>query len=240
MNNPLVSIIIPVLNAELYLAEAIASVLSQTYSPLEIIVVGGLSTDNTEKIAKSYQQVRYIHQTGKGIWNAFNEGIDAARGELIAFLSADDLWAPNKLSFQVDYLLRHPEIQYTITRVKFVLLPGYTMPPNFKPELLSGDYGIRLLESLVVRKSLFDQIGKFNSQLTFAADTDWFARIKDRNISMGIISEVLLYKRIHDSNLSLSNVRGHQEILLKILRESFQRQRYQDDKRIHQNDVSVS
>ena len=234
MNIPLVSIIIPVLNAERYLAEAIDSVLSQTYERYEIIVVGGQSTDNTEKIAKSYKQVRYIHQTGKGIWDAFNEGIDGSGGEFVAFLSADDLWAPNKLSLQVDYLLRHPEIQYTITRVKFFLSPGYPIPPNFKPELLSGDYAIRLLESLVARKSLFDdEIGKFNSQLTLAADIHWFARLKDRNIPMGVISEVLIYKRIHDENLSLSNLRGHQEILLKILKESIKRQRCQDDKRIH-------
>lgn len=119
MEKPLVSVIMAVKNGERFLAEAIESVLSQTYEPYEIIVVDGQSTDRTEKIAKSYKPVRYIRQTGKGVADAYNVGIDAARGEFVAFLSHDDLWAPNKLSVQVDYLIGQPEIQYTVAKAKF-------------------------------------------------------------------------------------------------------------------------
>ncbi|MCU0517011.1 MAG: glycosyltransferase [Oscillatoria sp. Prado101] len=67
MEKPLVSVIIAVKNGERFLAEAIESVLSQTYEPYEIIAVDGQSTDSTEKVAKSYKQVRYIRQTGQGV-----------------------------------------------------------------------------------------------------------------------------------------------------------------------------
>jgi glycosyltransferase involved in cell wall biosynthesis len=214
-------------NGERYLAQAIDSVISQTYQPDEIIVVDGQSTDNTEKIATSYPQVRYIRQTGQGVADAYNLGIDEARGELISFLSHDDLWTPNKLSVQVDYLMRHPEIQYTVCKVKFFLQEGYSIPPGFKTELLQGEYVCRIMETLVARKNLFQEIGKFNPDFSRAEDVDWYARAKDRNIPMAMMPEVLLHKRVHDANTSLSDLQLNNQLLLKILKESMARQRQQ-------------
>lgn len=226
MNTPLVSVIIAVKNGEPRLAEAIESVLAQTYEPYEIIVVDGQSTDNTGKIARAYKQVRYVCQTGQGIADAYNVGIDAAQGEFVAFLSHDDLWTPNKLSVQVDYLLLHPEIQYTIARVKFFLEQGHLIPPGFRPELFEGDHVAHIMETLVVRKSLFDSLGKFNPDFTVAEDVDWFARANDRNVPMAIIPKVLLHKRIHDTNLSLNSLVNNHN-LLKLLRKSIGRKRNQ-------------
>ncbi|MCU0517013.1 MAG: glycosyltransferase [Oscillatoria sp. Prado101] len=225
MEKPLVSVIMVVKNGERFLAEAIESILSQTYEPYEIIVVDGQSTDSTEKIAKSYKPVRYIRQTGQGVADAYNVGIDAARGEFVAFLSHDDLWAPNKLSVQVDYLLSQPEIQYTVAKAKFFLEEGYSIPPGFKPELLEGDRVSRIMETLVARKTLFEKIGQFNPNLRTAEDVDWFARAKDKNILMAVIPEVLLYKRIHDANISLSDIKLNNDLLLNILKQSIDRQR---------------
>ncbi|WP_017718246.1 glycosyltransferase [Kamptonema formosum] len=225
MEKPLVSVIMAVKNGERFLAEAIESVLSQTYEPYEIIVVDGQSTDSTEKIAKSYKPVRYIRQTGQGVADAYNAGIDAARGEFVAFLSHDDLWAPNKLSVQVDYLISHPEIQYTVAKAKFFLEEGYSIPPGFKPELLEGEPICRTMETLVVRKTLFEEIGKLNPEFSPADDVDWFARAKDRKIPMAVIPEVLLSKRIHDANTSLSDQKLNNQLLLRILKQSIERQR---------------
>lgn len=226
INLPIASVIIVVKNGELYLSRAIESILAQTYQQFEIIVVDGQSTDNTEKIAKSFQQVRYVLQTSHGISDAYNQGIDAARGEFIAFLSHDDTWTPNKLSTQVNYLIQHPKIQYTVAKVKFFLEEGYSIPPGFKPELLAGEHIGKIMETLVVRKTLFTAIGKLNPEFTVAEDVDWFARAQDNNIPMTIIPEVLLHKYIHNTNLSLNSTVNNQG-LLKIMRQSIKRKRNQ-------------
>ncbi|MDZ8188161.1 MAG: glycosyltransferase [Nostoc sp. ChiSLP02] len=224
MNQGLVSVIIAIKNGERYLAAAIDSVIAQTYKCYEIIVIDGNSTDNTEKIAKSYKQVRYVSQPSQGIANAYNLGIDLAQGEFISFISHDDLWTPDKLTIQVNYLLDRPEIQYTIARVKFFLEEGFSIPPGFRPELLIGDRIAYIMETLVVRKTIFAQIGMLNPELSVAEDVDWFARASDRQVLHMAIQKVLLYKRVHDSNLSLTSSINNQN-LLSILRQSIKRKR---------------
>jgi glycosyltransferase involved in cell wall biosynthesis len=140
MTNPLVSVVIPTKNSERFLASAIESVIKTNYTPMEIIVVDGHSADKTEEIARSFDGVQFILQHNQGLSNAYNIGIDAAAGKLIAFHASDDLWTPDKLDVQVSYLLEHLDVQYTIARVKFFLEPGYSPPPGFKHELLKGDH----------------------------------------------------------------------------------------------------
>jgi glycosyltransferase involved in cell wall biosynthesis len=224
MNSHLVSIIIVVKNGDRYLGKAIESVLAQSYQPYEILVVDGQSTDNTEEVAKSYEQVRFIRQTGEGIADAYNLGIDSAQGEFIAFLSHDDLWTPDKLTLQIHYLLEHPEVQYTVARVQFFLEEGHAIPPGFREELLTGDRVGYIMETLVARKSLFSEIGKLNPDFIVANDVDWFARAKDRKIESAIIQQVLLHKRVHNTNLSLTSSVNNDD-LLKLLKKSIERQR---------------
>ncbi len=223
-DKPLVSVIIAVKNGERFLASAINSVLEQDYQPFEIIVVDGQSTDHTTEIAKSYNTVRYTHQVNKGVADAWNVGLEPAKGEFIAFLSHDDLWTPDKLSVQVDYLNDHPEIQYTIARVKFFLEADCNIPLGFRKELLENDHVGRIMETLVVRKSLFDAIGKFKPELSTAEDVDWYSRANDLKIPMAIIPKVLLHKRIHGTNISL-NVDANNQNLLKALRQSVLRKK---------------
>jgi glycosyltransferase involved in cell wall biosynthesis len=223
---PLVSIVIPVKNGELFLAHALDSVVAQTYKNYEMIVVDGQSVDGTAEIAKSYEAVRYIYQSSHGLSHAYNIGVDTAKGELIAFLAHDDVWTPDKLSIQVEYLMNHPEIQYTIARVKFFLEPGFPLPPGFRKELLESDHVGRILETLVARKSLFDVIGRFDPGIAISMDVDLFARANDNNVPMEILPEVLLYRRVHDANTSLQveiNNRGYNEEMLKLLRRSVRR-----------------
>lgn len=224
MPNTLVSVIIPVYNCDRYLAEAIESVLSQTFKSFEIIVVDDGSTDASAEIATSYKEVNYIRQSNQGIAVARNVGITNARGEFIAFIDADDVWIPNKLRRQVDYLINHPEIQYTVGRVKYFLEKGQSLPPSFRRDLLSGDHVGMLTVTLLVRKELFDIIGKFDSHFVLGDDTDWFARAIDANVPMGVIPSVLTHIRVHSFNISLNSTNNNY-YLLKILRKSIQRKR---------------
>src|SRR5213078_156464 len=110
---PLVSVIIPVYNGARYLRAALESVFAQTYRPIEVIVVDDGSGDDSGVIAQSFPDVHFIHQENQGVAAARNHGFDAARGEFIAFLDQDDLWTPEKLKVQVNYLLNHPDVGYT-------------------------------------------------------------------------------------------------------------------------------
>lgn len=224
MKQPCVGVIIAVKNGERFLRSAIDSVCNTGYEPREIIVVDGKSKDDTPLIARSFAEVRLIEQEGRGLSDAWNVGVGAATGDLIAFLDSDDLWAPNKLYLQVAFMEEHPEIQYTIGRVKFFLEPGFSAPVGFKRQLLENDHVGRIPGTLLARRSLFDSIGGFDTALALAGDVDWFARAKDSQAPMAVLDEVFLYKRIHDHNLS-SNARLNSQELLEIFKKSVDRQR---------------
>ena len=224
MHSPLVSVVVAVRNGERFLSEAITSILKQDYRPVEIIVVDGHSEDHTARIAQSFTQVRYILQANRGIANAYNIGIAMARGDIVAFLSHDDLWMPNKLSLQVGFLKEHPEVQYTIALMKYFLEPGHNVPRGFKKELLEEHHVGKIMETLVVRKALFDTLGGFDGAMNLAEDADWYARASDRKIPMAIIPEVLLHKRVHDANASSDAATSNRE-LLKALKRSIERKK---------------
>lgn len=226
MESPWVSVIVPVQNGERYLAEALASIFAQEYAPLEVIVVDGQSVDRTRQIAESFASVRYLRQSGHGVAEAYNTGIDAARGELVAFLSHDDVWTPDKLRVQVNFLVAHPEIQYCIAQVKFFLEPGFSIPGGFRRELLEGDHVGYIMETLVSRRQVFERVGTLDARLAIGNDTDWFARAHDAHVPMAVLPDVLLNKRIHDANLSSDGDMIAQD-LLKAFKHSIDRKHQQ-------------
>lgn len=226
-DSPLISVVIAVRNGERFLGQAIESVLSQTYSPVEIIVVDGRSTDTSRIIAESYSGVRCLEQAGNGFADAWNIGIGEAHGELIAILDSDDWWAPRKLAAQMELLQREPQTQYVITRMVFVLEPGHDAPPGFKRELLDRDHVAYMPSALLARKQVFNTLGDFATSWEIASDVEWFARAKDRQLVLGIVPEVMLFKRVHDSNLSYldSRTRRFNREVVGLLKQSIDRQR---------------
>lgn len=224
MSNPLVSVIIPVYNGERYLAEAIDSSLAQTYQPMEIIVVDDGSTDKSANIAKSFKDVRYYQQTNQGVSVARNVGLASVRGGFIAFLDADDIWTPNKLDTQINYLLKHPHVGYTITNQKIIMEHGTSVPTFFNKELLQKDHPGFVPSSLVARKVVFEQIGGFDATyVNEGEDIEWFARAKDAGIPMVIHKETLLHRRMHKSNISLHRRMNYPQ-LLRTLKKTIDRQ----------------
>lgn len=219
-----ISVVIVVKNGEKYLKEAIDSVFAQSYQANEIIVIDGESTDKTSDIAKSYGNVRYIAQKGKGLANARNTGIDKAKGDLIAFLDHDDRWCDNKLSIQVNQFINDPKIEYSYGQVELFLESGCQLRQGFREKLLQEAQKGRTPGTLMVRKSLFEKIGKFNEEFTIGCDVDWFTRAKDCHIPYIFIAQTLLYKRIHNGNLS-NNVEINRRELLTIVKQSIHRQR---------------
>ena len=204
---PLVSIVVPTRNSGRFLAETLEAVAAQTLADHEIIVVDAGSTDDSLQIAGRHAKARVISQQSTGLSGAWNEGIAAGRGELIAFLDSDDLWHPRKLELQAAYLHEHPDVELVATRMRFFLSPGEAMPSAFdRPGLLDNDHTSLFPGNILVRKRLFGVVGVFDPSLAIAGDMDWFARIRDRQIATHVLPETLYFKRLHGGNLSHGSV----------------------------------
>jgi len=221
---PSVSVILTVRNGERFIAEALESVRLSSVQPIEILVVDGLSTDRTVRIARGFAGVTIVSQRSEGIANAYNEGIARSRGELVAFISHDDRWLPGKLDRQVSFMAAHPELLLTVTHVRHVLQDGASPPAGFRTELLDRAVPGFVMEALVARRTVFDRVGLFDPTFSVSEDTDWFFRVKDAGVPLAVLPETLVEKRVHDANTSLLDPRIN-TLLLRALRGSIARKR---------------
>jgi len=201
-NPPFVSVIIPVYNGEEFLSEAVESVQRQGYQPLEIIVVDDGSTDGTERIAAALKDVvRYVYQPNSGPPSARNQGVRAARGDVIAFLDADDLWSENKLECQLSYLAADPTVQVVQGPLQLIRrdggVGGKERFSTFLPPRMTLSLG-----SALFRRSVFDQIGLLDESLPYNDDVDFFFRIRECGIPILVHDEVTYFYRRHEHNIT--------------------------------------
>jgi glycosyltransferase involved in cell wall biosynthesis len=181
---PLVSVIIPTYNRGHCLARAIDSVLAQSFSGYELIVVDDGSTDDTAELLQSFgDRLRSIHQENRGVSAARNTGIRFARGEFIALLDSDDCWLPAKLERQVDFFKAHPQALACQTE-EIWIRNGQRVNPKQRHRKFSGLIFEKCLplclvspSAVMIRKSLFDQIGLFDESLPACEDYDLWLRI---------------------------------------------------------------
>lgn len=224
MSNLLVSVILPVFNGEKYLAEAIESVLSQRYAPVEIIVVDDGSSDGSAKIAAQYKDhVRYFYQSHAGPAAARNLGIRQSSGQVIAFIDSDDIWPPDKLRKQIQCLEMFPEADVIQGVVRRIFLSE--MKKSFSDESsLDLMFLYSNLGSMIMRRAVFERIGFFNESLPFHEDTDFWIRIRESQLLVAVQKTIALIYRIHGRNMSLG--KGFKEAgLLAILQRSLERRR---------------
>jgi glycosyltransferase involved in cell wall biosynthesis len=229
MKRDWVSVIIPVKDGERFLAGAIESVLRQTYQPIEVVVVDGHSVDGSARIAQAFDSVRYLLQIGTGLWSAYNQGIEASQGEFIAFLSSDDWWEPEKVALQVACFREQPEIEYTVTRARFVAMEDDPPGASFRKNLLGEDYEACMPETLMVRRTLFEKVGKFDTGFCLCADVAWFAEVRSLQVPMKIIPKVLVGRRIGTNNLSVRADLGaaSNRELIRIMKRAIDRRKSQ-------------
>jgi glycosyltransferase involved in cell wall biosynthesis len=198
----LVSVIVPVLNAERYLRAALDSVNAQTYQHIEMVVVDGGSTDGTLSIVRDYPAARWLPQRGAGLADAWNTGLAAAAGSLIAFQDSDDLWERAKLRLQVDYLAANPQAEYVLGHVRLFVEPGQPRPTTIPTVAFEGPHPGRMPGTLLARRRLFDRVGLFDPSYGVSVDIDWFARLDALGAPGGILPDVVLHKRQHGANYS--------------------------------------
>jgi glycosyltransferase involved in cell wall biosynthesis len=220
---PLVSVIIPAFNGMRFVGDALESAIGQDYRPIEVLVVDDGSTDRTSEVVARFPEARYARQENRGPGAARNLGIRESAGPIVAFLDQDDVWLPGKLRLQVAALVRDPDLGFTLALTETVLLDG-KRPGWITEAQLKDRTGCFFPGALVARRSLFDRLGPFDESLLCSSDADWFFRAKDQGVRFEVVEQVLLRRRIHDSNQSNRVETLHRELLGSV-RRSIQRQR---------------
>lgn len=218
-----ITVIIVVKNGEKYLETAIKSVLSQSVKPAEILLIDGQSSDRSVEIAKAYPEINVLIQEKTGLANARNLGIQSAKSDLITFLDHDDYWPQDKLKIQFEEFSKSTDLKYCYGQVQLFLEEGAELRYGFEKEHFNKDWVGRTPGTLMARKSLFDEIGMFNPGYSIACDVDWFTRAADLKKETVFISEILLHKRVHHSNLS-ADVKTNKAELFRVIKESLNRQ----------------
>jgi glycosyltransferase involved in cell wall biosynthesis len=219
----LISVVVPVYNRARYLAEALDRVQTQNYRPIEVIVVDDGSTDGSGDLARSYPETRVIDQPHGGVALARNAGVLAARGALVAFQDSDDLWAVNKLAVQAGFMFANPGVDFTLTRMRNFIDPGGNPPSWSRPELLNSTC-LGIGPTLMVWRRVFDQVGLFDTRCAVGEDVDWVLRARDRGCTLSVVDEVLLCRRLHESNTTSDAGQCASEFL-SLLRRSVRRKR---------------
>lgn len=207
---PRVSVIIPVYQGDRFLAEAIESVLNQTYTNYEIIVVDDGSTDNSCGVLQPYlEKIRYIYQENQGVAAARNRGIQMAQGELIAFLDQDDFWLSDKLALQVACFDAQPELGIVHSgwrRVDRAGKPLGNVEPWHKAPNLTLEEWVHwkpiLLSAMMFRREWLERVGSLDTRFQQVCDLDLALRLALAGCQSFWLYQVTVCYREHEHNES--------------------------------------
>jgi glycosyltransferase involved in cell wall biosynthesis len=225
---PKVSVIIPTYNREALISRALDSVLAQTFTDYEIIVVDDGSKDRTQDVLKAYEgKIKYLYQNNGGISAARNTGIKEASGQYIAFLDSDDYWAPEKLAEQVTILDKYSKVGIVYGRMPIINEKGENL--GTKPNGVSGKNYQELLQvwgdlptsSVMTRKECFNRLGFFDEDLPPMEDIDMWLRIARHYDLYEIEGKPLAYYWRHSEQITQDPIKvysGLVKIHTKILR----------------------
>lgn len=227
---PQVSVVIPTYNAASVLAQAIDSVLAQTYRAFEIIVIDDGSSDSTPELLRAYgNRVRGIRQDNAGVYAARNRGVRAAHGRYIAFLDADDIWLPAKLERQIDILDKQPAFPVVHTDAALIDAEGRLLKAATNPrrqsvnghvfeEFFRSNMAVILLSTVMLRRECFDKTGFFDERYRSVVDQVFFLRLA-WDFPIYFIPEPLVKYRVTPGSLSRGNVGRNLRIREELLRE---------------------
>lgn len=215
---PTISVVIPTYNRLAYLREALASVLAQTRPADEILVVDDGSTDGTEEALRAMPApVRYFRQQNAGPAAARNHGLSEARGDWIAFLDSDDLWVPEKLAAQLEFLEQHPGVDFLFAHMVNFGPHGEDPGPEILDPAVNAycranaanltEFLDCLLQvnpvptsTVIFRRTKMQQVGCLREDIGYADDYQWWLRWA-LAARCGFLDRVLEKRRLHGSNI---------------------------------------
>lgn len=228
INFPKISVIIPVFNGEKTIENTIKSVLSQTVTDFELIIINDGSTDGTLEIIQNLTDARlkvfsYPHANQA---TSRNRGLEKATSEYIAFLDADDLWTPDKLESQMDALERCPNAALAYSWTNCIDESDQFLHSGTRANFSGNVYQNLLLADFIsngsnalVRKRALDEVGNFNVLLPSAEDWDLWLRLASRYPFVVVPKPQVLYRQSCRS--SSSNLVKQESAMLKVIEKAF-------------------
>ena len=227
MQTSLITVIIPTFDRELrMLGAAVESVLAQDVRSLEVIVVDDGSATSAAKVVETYgDPVRFHEKQHGGIGSARNAGVALSRGDLLAFLDSDDLWEPDKLALQVEALRSDPGLEAVFGQAEQFY--DAEVDDAFK---LSHPIKERIVDSwlssaMLIRREAFERIGNFGEDRSSSPDVDWFLRAKEDALRVAMLPRVVYRRRIHRTNINVTQPARENRARLLALKRSLDRRR---------------
>lgn len=217
---PRVSVIMSAYNAQAYLREAIESILNQTFSDFEFLIIDDGSTDSTAAILDSYQDVRIVrvkHETNIGHARGLNEGLQLARGEFIARMDADDISVPERFAEQVRYLDQHPQVAVLATWVQLIrgeVVSNEVWMPSSTPAVLAWQLTWRCPighPSIMMRRASVVKAGGYQEHFRYAEDRDLWIRLIQAGEEVSALPKALLQYRVWPSQIGTKHQAEQQE-----------------------------
>ena len=223
--NPLISFVVPVHNGAQYLAAAVESLLAQTYSNVEILVIDDGSTDESASVARSFgEKIRFFEQESQGVWKTRNDGIGYAKADFLALHDADDLAVPQRAEIQMQALQANPQIGFVFGHmIEFngAALPAIDSLAESTEEKIEGICP----GTALIRREVFDRVGEFERTWNVAGFLDWFMRAKDSGVEFLTVPEVVLARRVHSENSTLKEKTDLPQQYLSVIRAGIARRR---------------
>lgn len=223
---PLVSVLVAVFNGEKYIREALDSVLQQDYRPIEVIIIDDGSTDGTGEAVRPYAEsgaVRYERRAHQGTGSSRNAGLELARGDFVAFIDADDLWLPGKLTSQMNILEADPSIAMVHGRARQFISPDLSESEREGLRIVREEVLSPLPTTSLMRRTVFARVGLFSRAYEAGSDMEWVVRMQEASLKSAAHDEVVYLRRIHTTNIGRQD-RG-QSARLHVLKAALDRRR---------------
>jgi glycosyltransferase involved in cell wall biosynthesis len=223
----MVSVLIPTFNAATYLAETLESVLIQDWPSIEIIVCDDGSTDDSAKIAqRSGREIGVNLGPHRGLAATRNRAIALARGQMLLHLDADDILLPGAITKLARHLL--PGCDMVVGRLKAFVSPDLSSKVAARFTLPAEPQGGHLPGTTLSRRSVFETYGLLDESYTIGADLAWFVKARNHGAVIRNIDDIVLRRRIHGKNLSLSNRKEWPASVLRVVRDAMRQSRAKD------------
>jgi len=228
--NSLVSCIVPAYNSERFIAEALDSILAQTWRPIEVIVADDGSEDGTLEVVGRYgSAVRVVSQATAGPSTTRNLGLTAATGDFIAFLDADDLWHPEKLSIQMARFEERPDLDISVTHARHfwddeLADEKERLRDHPRSQVIPG----YATTTLLAPRAVFRRVGELDPDLWFSDAAEWFVRAEEMGCVRELLADVLVYHRMHRGNISRRARERSRQEWLNLVKARLDRRRQAD------------
>lgn len=227
------TVLMSVHNAGEYLRDAVQSILNQTFTDFEFLIINDGSTDNSLQILNEYAQrdprIRIVSRANRGLTRTLNEGISLARGEFLARMDGDDVAMPDRLAKQVEFLQNNPECELVGCRVLSVDPQGFPIKEicleqthdEIDGALMNRGWPL-VHPAVMMRTATLRDMGGYREKYRTNQDHDLFLRLGERG-QLANLPEVLLHYRQHFKSISMGNVKAKVDPLGPIVREAYDR-----------------